>query len=319
MVSAAGWLDQPLDISGKTILVLGGTGMVGAAILRRLKTEDVHILSPDRSALNLLRQDDVEVYVRAHKPDIVIMAAGKVGGIVANVEKPAAFLYENLMIEANVIHSCYLAGVEKLLFLGSSCIYPKDAAIPIVEDALLSGALEPTNAPYALAKIAGVKMCDSYRMQFACDYISAMPCNLYGIGDRYDARKSHVVPALLMRAHMAKVANDPELIVWGSGQVLREFLFVDDLADGLIFLLKNYSGAGAINIGSGEEISVAELASLICETVGFEGRLVFDKNMPDGVKRKLIDSQKIMNAGWRYKTTLRYGLAKTYEDFLAHH
>jgi len=223
------------------------------------------------------------------------------------------------MIEANVIHSCYLAGVEKLLFLGSSCIYPKDAAIPIVEDALLSGALEPTNAPYALAKIAGVKMCDSYRMQFACDYISAMPCNLYGIGDRYDARKSHVVPALLMRAHMAKVANDPELIVWGSGQVLREFLFVDDLADGLIFLLKNYSGAGAINIGSGEEISVAELASLICETVGFEGRLVFDKNMPDGVKRKLIDSQKIMNAGWRYKTTLRYGLAKTYEDFLAHH
>ena len=319
MVSAAGWLDQPLDISGKTILVLGGTGMVGAAILRRLKTEDVHIVSPDRSALNLLRQDDVEVYMRAHKPDIVIMAAGKVGGIVANVEKPAAFLYENLMIEANVIHSCYLAGVEKLLFLGSSCIYPKDAAIPIVEDALLSGALEPTNAPYALAKIAGVKMCDSYRMQFACDYISAMPCNLYGIGDRYDARKSHVVPALLMRAHMAKVANDPELIVWGSGQVLREFLFVDDLADGLIFLLKNYSGAGAINIGSGEEISVAELASLICETVGFEGRLVFDKNMPDGVKRKLIDSQKIMNAGWRYKTTLRYGLAKTYEDFLAHH
>ncbi|MAF97615.1 MAG: GDP-fucose synthetase [Micavibrio sp.] len=319
MVSAAGWLDQPLDISGKTILVLGGTGMVGAAILRRLKNEDVHILSPNRSALNLLRQDDVEVYMRAHKPDIVIMAAGKVGGIVANVEKPAAFLYENLMIEANVIHSCYLAGVEKLLFLGSSCIYPKDAAIPIVEDALLSGALEPTNAPYALAKIAGVKMCDSYRMQFACDYISAMPCNLYGIGDRYDARKSHVVPALLMRAHMAKVANDPELIVWGSGQVLREFLFVDDLADGLIFLLKNYSGAGAINIGSGEEISVAELASLICETVGFEGRLVFDKNMPDGVKRKLIDSQKIMNAGWRYKTTLRYGLAKTYEDFLAHH
>lgn len=319
MVSAAGWLDQPLDISGKTVLVLGGTGMVGAAILRRLKTEDVQILSPDRSALNLLRQDDVEVYMRAHKPDIVIMAAGKVGGIVANVEKPAAFLYENLMIEANVIHSCYLAGVERLLFLGSSCIYPKDAAIPIVEDALLSGALEPTNAPYALAKIAGVKMCDSYRMQFACDYISAMPCNLYGIGDRYDARKSHVVPALLMRAHMAKVANDPELIVWGSGQVLREFLFVDDLADGLIFLLKNYSGAGAINIGSGEEISVAELASLICETVGFEGRLVFDKNMPDGVKRKLIDSQKIMNAGWRYKTTLRYGLAKTYEDFLAHH
>jgi len=289
--------------------------MVGAAAARRLKSGHCELLTPSYAALDLTRQADVESWMAANKPDVVVLAAAKVGGIAANSAYPADFLYENMMIEANVIHAAYKSGVEKLLFLGSSCIYPREAEQPIKPEALLSGSLEPTNEAYAVAKIAGLKLCEAYRKQEGCDFISAMPCNLYGPGDTYDEQNSHVIPALLMRAVKAKKDGAEELVIWGTGAPLREFLYVDDLADGLIFLLKHYSGLSHVNIGSGEEVSIKALAVLICELVGYEGALVFDETKPDGTPKKVIDSSVMTGRGWRPKLSLSVGLQHTLENF----
>ena len=309
------WLEAPVDLSGKRIWIAGHKGLVGSAIYRRLQNEACEILVSD---IDLREQALVRSWLEEYGPEIVILAAAKVGGIIANSSYPAEFLYDNMMIEANVIHGAYEAGVEKLLFLGSSCIYPKGAAVPISEDALLSGSLEPSNAPYALAKIAGVKLCETYRTQYGCDFISLMPCNLYGPGDRFDVQNSHVIPALMMRAQEAKENHDDQLVVWGSGAPLREFLYVDDLADGCVFALTRYSDARPLNIGSGQEISIAKLAQTLCEVVGYSGELVFDKSKPDGVQRKVIDSSRILNAGWSARMDLREGLIRTYDWFLEH-
>ncbi len=313
---STGWLDAPFDLAGKRVWVAGADGMVGAALVRRLVGEPCEILRVARGDLDLRRQGDVEGWMAVHRPDVVIVAAAKVGGIGANSAYPADFLYDNLMIEANIIHGAYQAGVEKLLFLGSSCIYPKAAAVPIAEGALLTGSLEPTNEAYAVAKIAGVKLCAAYRRQYGCDYISAMPCNLYGPGDTFDAQNSHVIPALMMKAHAAKVLGAADLVVWGSGRPLREFLYVDDLADGLVFLLRNYSAMAHVNVGSGAEVSIAALAQVVAEVVGFDGRIVFDEGQPDGVFRKVMDSRNIKEAGWSSRTTLRQGLENMYGCFV---
>ena len=310
---AQDWLDTPFSLKDKKIFVAGQGGMVGMALVRRLMHEGCEILDVPRARLDLREQSQVREWMDAHKPDVVIMAAAKVGGIGANMKAPGEFLYDNLMMEANVIHGAHEAGVEKLLFLGSSCIYPKNAAQPIREEALLTGALEETNEPYAVAKIAGVKLCQSYRAQYGRDFISAMPCNLYGPGDMFDEAKSHVIPALMMKAHAAQSKNDRTMDVWGSGKPLREFLYIEDLADALVFLLKNYSSGAPINVGSGKEISIAALAELICETVNYDCGLVFNKNKPDGTPRKLMDSSRLFNAGWRPQTELKIGLCQTYE------
>ncbi len=310
-----GWLDKPFSLSGKKIWIAGARGMVGAAMTRRLKGEN--LLSDDR--LDLRDQLATREWVQRNRPDVVILAAAKVGGIKANNDYPAEFLYDNLMIEANVIHAAHEAGVEKLLFLGSSCIYPRMTAQPIREDALLSGPLEPTNEAYAVAKIAGLKLCESYRKQYGRDFISAMPCNLYGPGDKFDLAASHVIPALIMKAHAAKIAGAKTLEVWGSGKPLREFLYVDDLADALVFLLENYSGAMPVNVGSGEEVSIAALAGMIAETVGFKGKLIFDASKPDGTPRKVMDSGRIHKAGWVPSVALEEGLRQAYAWYLVHH
>ncbi len=283
--------------------------MVGSALLRRLEGENCQILTTD---FDLRNQADTLRWMHKNKPDMVIIAAAKVGGILANSQQPAEFLYDNLMIETNIIHAAHLTNVEKLLFLGSSCIYPKETAQPISEDALLTAPLEPTNEPYAIAKIVGIKMCETYHKQYGSNFISAMPCNLYGAGDTFDLNASHVIPALMMKAHAAKIKNEDRLDVWGSGDPLREFLHVDDLADALIFLLQNYNGAQHINIGSGKEISIKDLTHKICKTVGFTGDLLFDSSMPSGTLRKMMDSSKITAAGWSPKTTLETGLKNTY-------
>lgn len=313
--SKDGWLNTPYSLSGKKIWIAGARGMVGSALTRRLKSEN--LLSDDR--IDLRDQAAVRGWVREHRPDVVVLAAAKVGGIKANNDHPAEFLHDNLMIEANVIHAAHEAGVEKLLFLGSSCIYPRMAAQPIREDALLSGPLEPTNEAYAVAKIAGLKLCESYRRQYGRDFISAMPCNLYGPGDKFDAQNSHVIPALIMKAHAAKIAGAKMLEVWGSGKPLREFLYVGDLADALVFLLENYSGATPVNVGSSEEVSIATLAGMIAETVGFKGNLVFDASKPDGTPRKVMDSGRIRKAGWSHSVPLEDGLKRAYEWYLAQH
>lgn len=304
-----GWLDQELSLKGKRVWVAGHRGMVGSAVCRRLAGEGCEILRDD---LDLRRQADVEVWMVEARPDVVILAAAKVGGIGANSEAPANFLYDNLMIEANVIHAAAEAGVEKLLFLGSSCIYPKDAQQPIAEEALLTGALEPTNEAYAVAKIAGVKLCAAYRAQKGCDFIAAMPCNLYGPGDRFDEQGSHVIPAVMMKMHAAKEAGADSVSLWGTGAPLREFLYVDDLADALVFLLQRYSDVRPVNVGSGAEISIADLASKIADVVGYEGRIVFDPAYPDGTPRKIMDCKRIHDHGWSPDTELQDGLRKTY-------
>ena len=311
------WLQNSFDLTGKKIWVVGHNGMVGSAILRSLADEGGEVLTVGRDALDLRRQADVEAWMRVHRPEVVIIAAATVGGIHANATRPADFLYDNMMIEANIIHAAYECGVEKLLFLGSSCIYPKEAVQPITEDALLSGPLESTNEAYAIAKIAGVKLCEAYRKQHGCDFISAMPCNLYGQGDSFDLESSHVIPAVMMKAHAAKISVASEMVVWGSGTPLREFLYVDDLADGLVHLLKHYSGVNPVNIGSGQEISIYDLSKMIANVVGFEGEIVMDESKPDGVLRKVMDSSKIRDAGWRPKTSLRVGLEKTYAWYCA--
>lgn len=304
------------NLAGKKVWVAGGNGMVGSAIIRRLAAENpAEILTVSSKELDLRDQAATQKWVNENKPDAVFMAAAKVGGIHANNTYPAQFLYDNLMMAANVIDASYQAGVEKLLFLGSSCIYPKMAPQPISEDSLLTGPLEPTNAPYAIAKISGVYLCETYRREYGADFISAMPTNLYGPGDNYHPENSHVIPALIRRAHEAKISGAKSLSVWGSGTPRREFLNADDCADALIHVMKNYSDAETINIGSGTDMTIAELAQTICEVVGFEGELVFDSSKPDGTPRKLMSGAKLQAMNWSPKINLREGLANAYEDF----
>lgn len=312
----AGWLDTPISLAGKRIWVAGHNGLVGSALLRRLEREFCEVLTVARDDLDLCRQADVEDWIAAKNPDIIVIAAAKVGGIGANSAYPAQFYYENTMIATNIMHSAYLAGVERLLCLGSSCIYPRDCAQPIEEDALLCGALEPTNEAYALAKIGGLKMTQYYRQEYGCDFISAMPCNLYGVGDYYDEHNAHVIPALIMKAHKAKMRQDDVLNIWGSGTPLREFLYVDDLAEALVLLLQNYGGIRHINIGSGQEVAIKNLAQDICEVVEYKGKLNFDNSKPDGMPRKILDSHQLFGIGWKPKIWLKDGISKCYDEFL---
>ncbi len=304
------------SLTGKRIWVSGHAGMVGQALVRRLADEDCTVLTIDRAQLDQRRQADVEAWMAKNRPDAVILAAATVGGIVANNTRPGEFIYDNIAIETNVMEAARETGVEKLLFLGSACIYPKMAPQPMTEEALLTGPLEETNEWYAIAKIAGIKMCQAYRRQYGCDFISAQPINLYGPGDNFDLESSHVMPALMRKAHEAKLSGAADFTVWGSGKPLREFLFVDDLADALVFLLERYSGPVQINLGTGEELSIGELAETIARVVGFEGTIRFDTEKPDGTPRKLLDNTRVTEMGWSPKTPLVEGLAKTYSWFL---
>ncbi|BBF93865.1 GDP-L-fucose synthase [Blastochloris tepida] len=308
-------MSTEFDLSGKRVFVAGHRGMVGSAIVRRLAQEDCAVLTVGRADVDLRRQDDVEAWMNRARPDVVLLAAAKVGGILANDTYPADFLYDNLMIEANVIHTAFRVGVAKLLFLGSSCIYPKFAPQPITEDALLTGALEPTNEWYAIAKIAGIKLAQAYRRQHGCDFISAMPTNLYGPGDNFDLASSHVLPALIRKAHEAKLRGDSEIVLWGSGTPRREFLHVDDCADACVHLMKTYSGAEHVNVGSGEDISIRDLAELVCGIVGFRGRIVHDLSKPDGTPRKLMSADRLRSLGWQPRIGLCDGVAATYAWF----
>lgn len=299
------------------IYIAGHNGMVGSAIVKRLLSEGyTNLITRSITNLDLRNQMDVNNFFQEVKPEYIILAAAKVGGIVANNEYRAEFLYDNLMIETNIIHAAHQNNVKKLLFLGSSCIYPKMAEQPMKEDALLSGYLEDTNEPYAIAKIAGIKLCENYRRQYGSDFISVMPTNLYGYGDNYNLHTSHVLPALIRKFHEAKTKSQPEVVVWGTGSPLREFMFVDDLADACLFLMENYSEQEFINIGTGEEVSIKELALLIKDIVGYNGNLVFDTTKPDGTPRKLMDSSKLHNLGWKATTSLEEGISLTYEDFV---
>jgi GDP-L-fucose synthase len=303
-------------LKGKRVWVAGHRGMVGAALVRRLAQEGCAVLTAERGDADLTRQAEVERWMAKAKPQAVFVAAAKVGGILANDTRPAEFLYDNLMIEANVIDAAYKTGVEKLLFLGSSCIYPKLAPQPIAEDALLTGPLEPTNEWYAIAKIAGIKLCQAYRRQYGCDFNSAMPTNLYGPGDNYDLTSSHVIPALIRKAHEAKQRGDKQMIIWGTGTPRREFLHVDDCADALVLLMTRYSGAEHVNVGSGEDLTIAELAQTVCEAVGFRGAIERDLSKPDGTPRKLMSGDKLRAMGWRPRIGLGEGLADAYAAFL---
>lgn len=304
-------------LTGKRVWVAGHRGMVGSALARRLATEGCEVLTADRTAVDLKRQDQVEAWMAKTRPDAVFVAAAKVGGILANDTYPADFLYDNLMIEANIIAAAYGTGVGKLMFLGSSCIYPKLAPQPIAEEALLTGPLEPTNEWYAIAKIAGIKLAQAYRRQYGCDFISAMPTNLYGPGDNFDLKSSHVLAALIRKAHDAKQRGDADLVIWGTGTPKREFLHADDCADALVFLMKTYSGEGHVNVGSGEDLTILELAALVCDVVGFKGRIVTDPSMPDGAPRKLMSADRLRAMGWAPGVTLPDGVAATYAWFLA--
>ncbi|MBQ0820462.1 MULTISPECIES: GDP-L-fucose synthase [Microvirga] len=315
--STAVSLEAPYPLVGKRVWVAGHTGMVGSAVTRALTTEGCEIVVADRRKLDLTRQEEVRHFLSQSKPHAVIMAAAKVGGILANDTAPADFIYQNLMIEANVIEASFRYGVEKLLFLGSSCIYPKFASQPIKEEALLSGPLEPTNQWYATAKIAGIKLCQAFRMQYGVDFISAMPTNLYGPRDNYDLMASHVVPALIRKAHDAKTRNLDRMTIWGSGTPRREFLYSEDCADAVVFLLKHYSEAEHINIGFGSDMTIIELARLICNVVGFKGDIGLDRSKPDGTPRKLLSSEKLLSMGWRPKTSFEVGLARSYEWFIS--
>jgi GDP-L-fucose synthase len=287
--------------------------MVGAALVRRLSTESCEILLAGRETLDLIRQAEVEAWMAARRPQAVFLAAARVGGILANDTSPADFLYDNLMIEANVIHAAHKVGVEKLMLLGSSCIYPREANQPMAEDELLTGPLEPTNQWYAIAKIAGIKLVQAYRRQHGADFVSAMPANLYGPGDTYDPEKSHVVPALFLKAHEAREAGAESIEIWGSGRPLREFLHVDDCADALVHLMKTYGGEDHVNIGSGREVTIDELARLVMAAVGYQGRLTHDLSKPDGTPRKLMDSSRLRALGWAPRIELAEGLRHAYE------
>ncbi len=306
------------ELSGKRIWVAGHRGMVGSAVVRRLETEPCTILTATRAELDLTRQAEVERFVRDARPDAIVLAAAKVGGILANDTYPADFLYENLLIETSVFGAAHASGVDRLLFLGSSCIYPKLAPQPIAEDALLTGPLEPTNEWYAVAKIAGIKLAQAFRRQHGRDYISAMPTNLYGPGDNFDLKSSHVLPALIRKAHEAKLSGADSITIWGSGTPRREFLHADDCADALVFLLKTYSGAEHVNVGSGTDLSILELTQLVCRVVGYTGRIVNDLSKPDGTPRKLMSAGKLSAMGWSPRIGLEAGIAETYRWFLEH-
>lgn len=304
------------DLSNKKIWVAGHRGMVGSAIVQRLQLENCRVLTVERSEVDFRSQANVDDWVAANRPDAVFLAAARVGGILANNSWPADFLYDNLMIEANIIHAAHKAGVGKLLFLGSSCIYPKFAEQPISEDALLTGALEPTNEWYAIAKIAGIKLCQAYRAQHGCDFISAMPTNLYGPGDNYDLTTSHVIPALLRKVHNAKVNKDESFEIWGTGTPRREFLHVDDLANALVHLMKHYSAAEHINVGVGSDLTIIELAQIVSSVVGFTGNITFDRTKPDGTPRKLLDVSRLTALGWQPSITIQNGLSDVYRGIL---
>jgi GDP-L-fucose synthase len=307
---------RDLSIEGKRIWVTGHKGMVGSSIVRRLRGEKCTIITSDRREIDLRSSADVKAWLYSNKPDIVIVAAAKVGGILANSSYPADFIYDNLAIATTVIHESFEANVSKLVFLGSSCIYPKFAPQPIPESSLLTGPLEPTNEWYAIAKIAGIKMCQAYWKQHKANFISAMPTNLYGPGDNYNLETSHVLPAMIRKFHEAKVKDDPSVLIWGTGTPLREFMHVDDLANAIIFLTENYSGYEHVNIGSGEEISIANLARIVSEIVGFTGDLEFDRTKPDGTPRKLMDSSRLNAMGWKPSIAIKDGIKDAYANFL---
>ena len=309
--------DLGYSLAGKRVWVAGHRGMVGSAIVRRLALEGCEVLTAGREELDLKRQDQTQAWIAQTKPDAIFLAAAKVGGILANSEFPADFLYDNLMIEANIIEAAHRAGVGKLLFLGSSCIYPKFADQPIVEDSLLTGALEPTNEWYAIAKIAGIKLAQAYRQQHGRDFISAMPTNLYGPNDNFDLNSSHVLPALIRKAHEAKLRGDRSMEIWGTGSPRREFLHADDCADALVFLMKTYSDFQHVNVGSGEDVTILELTRLVCQVVGFEGEIVHDVSKPDGTPRKLMSADRLRAMGWAPKIPLREGIDQAYRWYLA--
>jgi len=304
------------ELAGKRVWVAGHRGMVGSAIVRRLKALSCDVITAVRDEADLTCQDAVATWLRDNRPDAIFLAAARVGGIHANDTLPARYLYENLMIEANVLHAAYAAGVQKVLFLGSSCIYPRDAAQPMKESSLLTGPLEPTNQWYAVAKIAGVKMCQAYRRQYGCDFISVMPTNLYGPGDNFDPEFGHAPAALLRRFHEAKERGDTEVVVWGTGTPRREFMHVDDLADGCVFLMLRYSGEEPVNVGVGEDVTISEFAAMIARTVGYQGEIVFDTSRPDGAPRKLLDVSRMRALGWASKISLGDGLRCYYRWFL---
>jgi GDP-L-fucose synthase len=308
---------EPLfDLAGRRVWVAGHGGMVGRALVGRLADEGCELLTVGRGELDLRDRAATASWVARNKPQAVFVAAAKVGGILANDNRPAEFIGDNLAIESSVVHSAWANGVEKMLFLGSSCIYPRDAAQPMSEDALLTGPLEPTNQWYAIAKIAGIMLCQAYRRQYGCDFISAMPTNLYGPGDNFDLESSHVMPALIRKCHEAKVAGRDSVEIWGTGRPRREFLYVDDLADALVHLMRNYSDEGHINVGTGTDVTIRELAETVAEVVGFEGGFAYDSTKPDGTPRKLLDVSRLSALGWQAKTALRDGLAETYDWFL---
>ncbi len=302
------------------IFVAGHTGLVGSAIVRKLREEGYdNLVLRTHKELDLTKQDDVSDFFTEHSPDYVFLAAAKVGGIMANSTYPADFIRDNLLIQTNIIHNSYLNSVRKLLFLGSSCIYPKLSKQPITEDSLLTGLLEPTNDAYAIAKIAGIKMCQSYNRQHGTNFICAMPTNLYGPNDNFDPETSHVLPALILKFHQAKAESKESVTVWGTGKPLREFLYVDDLADACLFLMEEYDGSDIVNVGVGKDISIADLAKMISDVVGYEGYIVFDDSKPDGTPKKLLDVSKLVSMGWTAKTDLREGIKKSYSWYLENH
>jgi GDP-L-fucose synthase len=307
------------ELTGRRVWVAGHRGMVGSALMRRLAGAGCTLLTAGRGELDLRDQRAVDGWLAQSKPEAIFLAAATVGGIHANNSRPAEFIYDNLAIETNVIHAAYRHGVAKLLFLGSSCIYPKLAPQPMAEETLLTGPLEPTNQWYAIAKIAGIKLCQAYRRQYGCDFNSAMPTNLYGINDNFDLVQSHVIPALMAKIHAAKVAKQPTVPIWGSGTPRREFLYVDDLADALVFLMERYSGEEHVNVGAGVDLTIAELAETIARVVGYQGRFVYDRSKPDGTPRKLVDVARLAALGWRASTPLEAGLAATYRWYVANH
>jgi GDP-L-fucose synthase len=305
----------PFNLKGKTVFVAGHRGMVGGALVRRLAGEEVELLTASREELNLADQSAVNRWFADYRPQVVFMAAAKVGGILANTKFRGEFIYENLMIATNIIHAAHLNGVEKLMFLGSSCIYPKLAPQPLREDYLLSGPLEPTNEPYAVAKIAGIKLVEAYRSQYGANFVSVMPTNLYGPGDNYHPDHSHVVAGLIRRFHEANVGGRSNVVVWGTGTPKREFMYVEDLADACVHLMKNYSEPSLINIGTGSDVTIAELARLIAATVEYTGKISFDPSRPDGTPRKLLDVSRLIKSGWSTRTTLENGIRSSYEAF----
>ncbi|WFU39427.1 GDP-L-fucose synthase [Bradyrhizobium sp. CB82] len=307
----------PFELKGKSVYVAGHRGMVGSALSRRLALEDVKLFTTERSEVDLRNQVQVFDWFARTRPQVVFIAAAKVGGIVANDTLRAEFIYDNIAIAANVIHAAHLHGAEKLMFLGSSCIYPKLAAQPLREDMVLTGPLEPTNEPYAIAKIAGIKMVEAYRSQYGSDFISVMPTNLYGPGDNYHPEHSHVVAALIRRFHEAKVSGAANVVVWGTGTPRREFLYVDDMADACVHLMKTYSGAELVNVGTGEDITIAEFGRVVAGVIGYRGEIAFDTSHPDGTPRKLLDVSRLARLGWRAQTSLEDGIRRTYEAYLS--